>query len=167
MSSNPIHWRYGNHPGRHRVLDGQEPDRVQAVIPQGCTSAEDRLRYYVSQSPTWRWIPAIARCLRRGTPNCGSSARRASSPSTSKHRVFAGRRAPEQALPKGIAAAFKSHFAFKKSIYCKDLPDEIRDDLWSRFERGTRPLQDAGKLTTVHCQFPPWVTHGNRTYAHM
>jgi len=28
--SNPIHWRLGNHPGWHRVLDRQEPDRVRA-----------------------------------------------------------------------------------------------------------------------------------------
>ena len=134
--------------------------------PKGCTSAEDRLRYYASQFPmvevdsSYYAMPSArnAELWAQRTP-------REFTFNVKAFRIFTGHQTPAQALPKDIAAALKSHFASKKNIYYKDLPDEIRDDLWARFERGIRPLHEAGKLTAVHFQFPPWIVPGKPGYA--
>lgn len=136
--------------------------------PMGCTSAEDRLRYYASQFPmvevdsSYYAMPSsrnaelwVERTPREFTFNIKA------------FRIFTGHQTPAQALPKDVAAALKDAFAEKRNIYYKNLPDEIRDDLWARFELGIRPLRDAGKLTAVHFQFPPWVTPGAKSYAHI
>ena len=136
--------------------------------PKGCTSAEDRLRYYASQFPmvevdsSYYAMPSAhnAELWAQRTP-------REFTFNVKAFRVFTGHQTPPQALPKDIAAALKDHFASKKNIYYKDLPGEIRDDLWARFERGIRPLRDAGKLTAVHFQFPPWIVPGKAGYAHV
>jgi uncharacterized protein YecE (DUF72 family) len=136
--------------------------------PKGCTSAEDRLRYYASQFPmvevdsSYYAMPSARNAelwAQRTPPEFTFNVK--------AFRIFTGHQTPAQALPKDIAAALKGHFASKKNIYYKDLPDEIRDDLWARFERGIRPLRDAGKLTAVHFQFPPWTVPGKAGYAHI
>ncbi len=82
-------------------------------------------------------------------------------------RLFTGHQTPAQALPRDVSAALAEHFAAHRNVYYKDLPDEIRDELWQRFERGIQPLHEAGKLTAVHFQFPPWVRPGRKAYAHI
>lgn len=136
--------------------------------PKGCTSAEDRLRYYASQFPmvevdsSYYAMPSArnAELWAQRTP-------REFTFNVKAFRIFTGHQTPAHALPKDIAAALKGHFASRKNIYYKDLPDEIRDDLWARFERGIRPLHEAGKLTAVHFQFPPWIVPGKPGYAHI
>src|SRR5438045_2932786 len=45
----------------------------------------------------------------------------------------------------------------KKNVYDKDLPDEIKMELWRQFRAVLEVLRDAGKLGAVHMQFAPWV----------
>lgn len=136
--------------------------------PKGCTSAAERLRYYASQFPmvevdsSYYALPSprnaqlwVARTPQEFRFNVKA------------FRVFTGHQTPAQALPKDIAAALKDHFAAKRTIHYQDLPDGIRDDLWARFERGIQPLHDAGKLTAVHFQFPPWVVPTREWHAHI
>ena len=44
-----------------------------------------------------------------------------------------------------------------RMLYYKDLPAEIRDELWRRFIEALEPLRQAGKLGAVHFQFAPWL----------
>lgn len=136
--------------------------------PKGCTSAEDRLRYYASQFPMVEVDSGYyAMPSSRNAELWAERTPRGFTFNVKAFRIFTGHQTPAQALPKDVAAALKSHFASKKNIYYKDLPGEIRDDLWARFERGIRPLHDAGKLTAVHFQFPPWIVPGKPAYAHI
>ncbi|WP_322093925.1 DUF72 domain-containing protein [Paraburkholderia bannensis] len=55
----------------------------------------------------------------------------------------------------------------KKNLYYKDIPDDIRVELWRRYFDAIAPLATAGKLGAVHFQFAPWVTSvpGGRAHA--
>lgn len=136
--------------------------------PKGCSSAEERLRYYASQFPmvevdsSYYALPSSrnAELWVERTPSEFVF-------NVKAFRIFTGHQTPAQALPKDIGEALKGHFAAKRNIYYRDLPTEIRDDLWARFERGIRPLHDAGKLTAVHFQFPPWVVPSRDWHAHI
>lgn len=54
-----------------------------------------------------------------------------------------------------------------KNYYYKDLPEEIKSELWRRFIEAVKPLKDAGKLRAVHFQFAPWVAAGADNRAHI
>lgn len=60
-------------------------------------------------------------------------------------------------LPKALRDALPSALADKTRVYAKDLPAEIRDEVWELFREGIRPLRDAGRLGAVFLQFPRWV----------
>ena len=66
-----------------------------------------------------------------------------------------GHQAAPAALPKDIRDAQPP--SKKKNVYDKDVPDELRDELWNRFRAGVEPLRAAGKLTALHFQFAPWM----------
>ena len=46
--------------------------------------------------------------------------------------------------------------AAKARLYAKDLPDELRDDVWAWFADGLEPLKDAGQLGSILLQYPRW-----------
>src|SRR2546423_1424766 len=50
-------------------------------------------------------------------------------------------------------------------VYPKDLPLELRDEVWRLFRLATEPLHEAGKLGVVLLQFPPWVRPAPHTPA--
>ncbi len=54
----------------------------------------------------------------------------------------------------------------KRSVYLKDVPDLVAEEVWERFLSALRPLHEAGKLGAVLFQFPPWFPFGehNRAY---
>lgn len=136
--------------------------------PRGCSSAGDRLRYYASQFPmvevdsSYYALPSA-----RNAALWAERTPRGFRFNVKAFRIFTGHQTPAQALPRDIASALADHFAGKRNVYYKDLPDPIRDELWARFEHGIRPLHEAGKLTCVHFQFPPWVVPGSGWYAHI
>jgi uncharacterized protein YecE (DUF72 family) len=136
--------------------------------PKGCNSAEERLRFYASQFPmvevdsSYYAMPS--------SRNAALWAERTPAEfrfNVKAFRIFTGHQTPAQALPRDIAAALKDHFAHKRNVYYKDLPADIRDDLWQRFALGVQPLKDAGKLTCVHFQFPPWVVPNRDWHTHI
>jgi uncharacterized protein YecE (DUF72 family) len=49
----------------------------------------------------------------------------------------------------------------KTNLYQRDLPSELINELWSRFEHALLPLDSAAKLGVVLFQFPPWFYPGN------
>lgn len=55
----------------------------------------------------------------------------------------------------------------KKTVYYKDLPNELIDAVWSEFRAVLRPLDEAGKLGAVLFQFPPWFLPHKESLAHI
>lgn len=133
--------------------------RSRRFYPRGCSSAEQRLRYYASKFPmvevdsSYYALPsaANARLWTERTPADFVF-------NVKAFRLLTGHQTPAKALPADIAEALGPHFAQRRNVYYKDVPDELRAEIWRRFEAGVRPLQDAGRLTALHFQFPKWVT---------
>jgi uncharacterized protein YecE (DUF72 family) len=50
-------------------------------------------------------------------------------------------------------------------VYAKDLPLELRNEVWRRFRDAVEPLHEAGKLGVVLLQFAPWIRPARHTPA--
>src|SRR5439155_27157043 len=70
---------------------------------------------------------------------------------------------PSRSLPKDVREALPPELVAKKNVYYKDLPDEVRNELWGRFASALLPLDSAGKLGLVLFQFPPWFLPGRES----
>jgi uncharacterized protein YecE (DUF72 family) len=68
-------------------------------------------------------------------------------------------------LPKDIQAALAG--IGKTRFYYRDVPSEVRDELWRRYREAIAPLKDAGKLRLVHFQFPPWLLRNREGHDHV
>ena len=77
-------------------------------------------------------------------------------------RLFTQHPTPLTALPKDIKQALPLDVKQKATIYQRDMPPELISELWIRFERALLPLDSAGKLGVVLCQFPPWFYPGEQ-----
>jgi uncharacterized protein YecE (DUF72 family) len=55
----------------------------------------------------------------------------------------------------------------RSRLYYRDLPTEIRDELWRRFVAALAPLAEARKLGLIHFQFPPWITNRREGREHV
>jgi uncharacterized protein YecE (DUF72 family) len=126
--------------------------------PKGADSAEERLRFYASQFPlvevdsTYYFPPSeknselwAARTPEDFTFNIKMFSLLTQHP-TKPEALY-----KDMALPEG-----------KKSIYLSDLDDDAIDEVWDRFLSALAPLQEAGKLGALLCQFPPWFTIGRK-----
>jgi uncharacterized protein YecE (DUF72 family) len=71
------------------------------------------------------------------------------------------------ALPKDLRESLPNETLDKRNVYYKDLPDEIRHDLWHRFGEALLPLDSAGKLGVVLFQFPPWFMPGRESLVYL
>ena len=59
-------------------------------------------------------------------------------------------------LPRDVAALLPAETLAKRRLYPKDLPPELRDDLFARFWVALEPLRTAGKLGAILLQYPDW-----------
>jgi uncharacterized protein YecE (DUF72 family) len=50
-------------------------------------------------------------------------------------------------------------------IYAKDLPIELRDEVWRLFRLAAEPLAEQGKLGAILLQFAPWIKPNKQTPA--
>lgn len=80
-------------------------------------------------------------------------------------RLFTQHQTPPNVLPVDIRAALGP--VEKKNIYYRDMPEELRGELWSRFRSALKPLRDAGKLGVVLFQFPPWFVYQQSNLEHI
>lgn len=76
-------------------------------------------------------------------------------------RLFTQHPTPFTALPRDVREAVPTEAREKANVYQRDIPTELVDELWSRFERALLALDSAGKLGVVLFQFPPWFYPGN------
>jgi uncharacterized protein YecE (DUF72 family) len=82
-------------------------------------------------------------------------------------RLFSGHPVSSPLLPRDIAAELSDHFSASKSLLYEDIPEEIRAELWRRFNEGIGRLRLAGKLGLVHFQFAPRVDCTSAWRAHI
>jgi len=68
-------------------------------------------------------------------------------------------------LPRSIRDALPPALASTPRVYAKDLPLELRDEVWRQFRAGVQPLHDTGKLGAVLLQFAPWIRPARNTPA--
>jgi uncharacterized protein YecE (DUF72 family) len=123
--------------------------------PAEAKTAEARLRYYadrfelVEVDSSYYALPAskTARLWAERTPPGFVF-------NVKAFRLFTG----HPAIPKALPSDLRSHFdPDRQKLYYRDLPDEVRDELWRRFREALEPLEQAGKLGAVLVQFAPWV----------
>lgn len=77
-------------------------------------------------------------------------------------RAFTQHPTPTNSLPKNIKEELTPDLLHKGNLYYGDLPPELTDELWQRFESSLLPLDTVGKLGVVLFQFPPWFYPGSR-----
>lgn len=136
--------------------------------PPSAKSPAERLRFYASQFPvvevdsTYYAIPdrRNAEAWIERTPSDFTFDVKA-------YSMFTGHAGQVQALAKDIRGELPDEQREKRSLYMKDVPAAVGDELWRRFlDDVLLPLDSAGKLGVVLFQFPPWFgpRRDNREY---
>jgi uncharacterized protein YecE (DUF72 family) len=156
--------------GDHRITVGtcswSDPSLIKSkrFYPKGCSSAEQRLRFYASQFPLVEVDSSFFALPEPSNSQLWAERTPAHFRFNIKaFRLFTGHQTPPQVFPPDLQAALPPLPERKKNWYYADVPAEIRDELWRRFELALLPLQEAGKLVAVHFQFAPWVS-GTRAW---
>ncbi len=125
--------------------------------PPDATTAEERLVYYADQFPlvevdaTYYAIPARRQgelWMERTPPDFTFDIK--------AHALMTGQPSEPKRLPKDLREAMPAELLDQKRVYARDLPNEIEDEIWSRFLDGIEPLRSSGKLGAVFLQYPRW-----------
>ncbi|MBS2040424.1 DUF72 domain-containing protein [bacterium] len=124
--------------------------------PPEVKNAEERLRYYAGHFPLVEVdssyyalpSPTVAQAWAERTPEGFVF-------NVKAFRLFTGHQALPKVLPKDLREALGAEP--NKNIYLRDLPAEIREELWQRMREAIQPLKDAGKFGCWHFQFAPWL----------
>ncbi|MBB5547799.1 DUF72 domain-containing protein [Paraburkholderia fungorum] len=139
--------------------------KCKRFYPAGCTTPEARLRYYASQFPL---VEVDSSYYSLPTPsNSVLWAERTPADfvfNVKAFSLFTGHAAQRKRFSADLQAALPQNG--KANVYYKDLPGELRDEIWRRYLHAIKPLAEAGKLGAVHFQFAPWLTSSpeNRTH---
>jgi uncharacterized protein YecE (DUF72 family) len=125
--------------------------------PDSADSAEERLGYYASRFPivevdaTYYALPSKRTAelwVERTPPDFTFDIK--------AHALMTGQPTETKRLPKDLRAALPEALAEKPRLYAKDLPDDLRDQVWSWFIEGLEPLREAGQLGSILLQYPRW-----------
>ena len=130
--------------------------------PDGTSNAEERLNFYSSQFPvvevdaTYYALPArqTAELWMERTPAHFTFDVKA-------HALMTGQPSEPKRLPPDLREALPAELLAQRRVYAKDLPAEIRDEIWARFLDALAPLNSSGKLGAVFFQYPRWVFPSN------
>jgi uncharacterized protein YecE (DUF72 family) len=76
-------------------------------------------------------------------------------------RLFTQHPTPISSLPKDLRQEVPRPEG-RSNLYYRDMPSELTDELWRRFETALLPLDMVGKLGVVLFQFPPWFYPGSQ-----
>jgi uncharacterized protein YecE (DUF72 family) len=145
-----------------------DPSLVKSgrFYPPTAKSAEDRLRYYASLfrivevDSTYYAMPSAT--------NATLWAERTPAPfifNIKAFRLFTQHQTQLKVLPRDIQAALGDRGG--RNLYYKDLPAEIRDELWRQFTLSLEPLRLAGKLGALLFQFPKWFVYRRASFDHL
>lgn len=125
--------------------------------PRGADGAEERLTYYASTFPiveidaTYYALPSArvaAAWVDRTPPDFVFDAK--------AHALMTGQPTETKRLPREIRTALPAELAARPRLYARDLPPELRDEIWRLYLAGLEPLRAAGQLGSVLLQFPKW-----------
>ena len=125
--------------------------------PRGADTAEQRLGFYAGTFPiveidaTYYALPSarVAEAwVDRTPPDFVFDAK--------AHALMTGQPTETKRLPKELRAALPAELAAKPRLYARDLPAELRDEVWNLYLAGIEPLRAAGQLGSVLLQFPRW-----------
>jgi uncharacterized protein YecE (DUF72 family) len=72
-------------------------------------------------------------------------------------RLFTGHQTPPSMLPRAVREVLGPLPEKKRNWYLKDVPGDLRDELWDYFHASMRPLREVKKLGAVIFQIPPWT----------
>lgn len=141
-----------------------DPTLVESgrFYPGWARSAEARLQYYASQFPVVEVDSSYYALSNEKTS--GLWVTRTGDRfifDIKAFRIFTQHPTPQQALPKDIRQAMPTVLKERANLYLRDLPPELNDELWRRFEQALLPLDSAGKLGAILFQFPPWFYAGD------
>lgn len=134
--------------------------------PPEAKTPEDRLRFYAGRFPlvevdsSYYALPSeknAARWAERTPPGFVFNVK--------GFRLFTQHQTPPNMLPADLRAALGP--VEKRNVYYKDVPEDLREELWARFLGAIRPLREAGKLGVVLFQFPPWFVYGREGFEHI
>jgi len=125
--------------------------------PRGFVGAEERLTYYADTFPivevdaTYYALPSArvaAAWVDRTPPDFVFDAK--------AHALMTGQPTETKRLPKDLRAALPADLAARPRMYARDLPAELRDELWRLYRAGLEPLRASGQVGSVLLQFPKW-----------
>ncbi len=125
--------------------------------PRGADTPEERLQYYASLFPIVEIdatyyalpVPAVAQAWADRTPPDFVFDAKA-------HALMTGQPTETRRLPKDLREALPAEIAGKPRVYARELPADVRDEMWTRFAKGLAPLQSAGQLGSILLQYPRW-----------
>jgi uncharacterized protein YecE (DUF72 family) len=161
IAAEPIHAAKGDGAGSIRIGTASWTDPTMTAsgvfYPEGADSAEERLAYYASRFPlvevdaTYYALPSNRTAelwVERTPPDFTFDIK--------AHALMTGQPTETKRLPKDLRAALPEDVAAKSRIYAKDLPEDLRDQVWQWFADGLAPLKDAGQLGSILLQYPRW-----------
>ena len=82
-------------------------------------------------------------------------------------RLFTQHPTPLTSLPKDVKQALPHQVKEKNALYYRDLPGDLLNELWNRFEKALLPLDSSAKLGVVLFQFPPWFYYGDKQFEYI
>jgi len=140
----------------------------RAFYPPRVTTAEQRLRYYTRHFPvvevdsTYYALPSLenARRWAERTPPDFVFGVKAYAALT-QHPVEPLR------LDKDLQQALPEKLRRERSVYARDMPSDVLDQVWLRFRAALAPLESAGKLGYVLFQMPRWFIPGREAAAYL
>jgi uncharacterized protein YecE (DUF72 family) len=133
--------------------------------PDTAKTPEDRLRYYASQfslveaDAGFYAIPdrqTAERWVERTPDNFVFNVK--------AHALMTGHATEIARLPRSIRDVLPETITGPR-VYAKDLPLELRDEVWRQFRLAVEPLHEAGKLGVILLQFAPWIRPSKQTPA--
>jgi uncharacterized protein YecE (DUF72 family) len=155
----PLHGSDGGATIRLGTSSWTDPTMTAGNVfyPPGADNAEERLNYYASQFPlvevdaTYYALPVRRTSelwVKRTPPDFVFDIK--------AHALLTGQPTEVKRLPKYIRDALPAELHEKRRIYARDLPDDVRDEVWAAFLDGIEPLREAGQLGAVILQYPRW-----------
>ena len=125
--------------------------------PRGAESAEERLAFYAGTFPIvevdatyYALLSArVAEAWVARTPPDFVFDLKA-------YALMTGQPSEPKRLPKDVRKALPQELAAKPRLYARDLPPELRDEIWRLFLVGLEPLRASGQLGSVLLQYPRW-----------
>jgi uncharacterized protein YecE (DUF72 family) len=140
----------------------------RAFYPPAANTPERRLRYYAQHFPvvevdaTYYALPSAANAhawAERTPPDFVFGVKAYAA--LTQHPLEPRRldRDLQPLLPASVRA--------KRSVYPRELPDELLAELWTRFRAALEPLRKADKLAYVLFQMPKWFTPTRASHAYL